>query len=199
MKLKHGLFNLGAAVSLAACVAMGVLWVRSYRPGPQRWASFGGARGTEFAATPLSIAPQRARFLASARGRLLLIDQSCAADAAAQRDISHCGVFGMPSAVVVYSPRGAVDGKGWLGFGHVSSQFGRAAAGKSAFEYSVLSIPYWAAVVSTVILPAWWLRRRLVDCRRAREGLCRTCGYDLRASSDRCPECGAPVATAAAV
>ena len=34
-------------------------------------------------------------------------------------------------------------------------------------------------------------RRRIVRWRAA-HGLCLRCGYDLRASSGRCPECGSP-------
>ena len=45
-------------------------------------------------------------------------------------------------------------------------------------------LPVWLAVQTRVTL-----QRRLVEDRR-RRGLCIQCGYDLRASPDRCPECG---------
>jgi hypothetical protein len=60
--------------------------------------------------------------------------------------------------------------------------------------------PWWSlAVLEFGSLALWWLLW-FVPLRRtrrwAKEGRCPRCGYDLRASPDRCPECGTLRATA---
>jgi hypothetical protein len=57
-----------------------------------------------------------------------------------------------------------------------------------------LVMDYWALAVLTA-LPAGLvrlnrLRRRIARRYRRQEGCCAKCGYDLRATPGRCPECG---------
>jgi hypothetical protein len=47
--------------------------------------------------------------------------------------------------------------------------------------------------------PLLWARGRLRRRRWRKQGRCRHCGYDLRGSPERCPECGKPGADAAAI
>jgi hypothetical protein len=64
---------------------------------------------------------------------------------------------------------------------------------------TIIRLPFWIPFALTSILPAiyvWkrWKRRRVRS--KIRAGFCGKCGYDLRASTDRCPECGALFLTA---
>jgi hypothetical protein len=61
--------------------------------------------------------------------------------------------------------------------------------------YTFSATPYWLVLSACLGLPGCWAARRYRQAVRARRvGRCRRCGYDLRASPDRCPECGTPAA-----
>ena len=57
----------------------------------------------------------------------------------------------------------------------------------------LLAIPMWFPLSICLILPIMWLCRRLTNRRRLAANFCAACGYDLRASKDKCPECGAGI------
>ena len=59
-----------------------------------------------------------------------------------------------------------------------------------------LSIPYWFLLVLFAIMPSWFVLAPMNRRRREKRGHCPTCDYDLRASKERCPECGTPIAPA---
>lgn len=84
------------------------------------------------------------------------------------------------------------DSHRFLGFAHETGDLNGAG-------YRLIVVPYWFVILVTAILPVrWWVvRRRRRD--RATTGRCLGCGYDLRGSPARCPECGAPVQPASTV
>jgi len=75
-----------------------------------------------------------------------------------------------------------------LGF---EGESGRITLGTHRFiDYGWMTIPVWLPLVVFAIPPAAWAWHQLARRRRNNLGLCRRCGYDLRATPGRCPECG---------
>jgi hypothetical protein len=67
-----------------------------------------------------------------------------------------------------------------------------------SFTHTFVQLPAWLSASLAAVLPAVWLYRWKRRRRAYQQGLCPACGYDLRASPDRCPQCGAvPVKGAA--
>jgi hypothetical protein len=82
----------------------------------------------------------------------------------------------------------------WLGFEWTDSLYPLSDSKTSlSFRmptYRLIAAPYWAVsglLAALLIRPVLTLVRRRA---RLRSGLCPNCGYDLRESPSRCPECG---------
>ena len=63
--------------------------------------------------------------------------------------------------------------------------------GRRVVYPSILSVPYPVVVFLLLVVPTVTIvARRLAASHRRRAGRCEDCGYDLRETADRCPECG---------
>ena len=62
--------------------------------------------------------------------------------------------------------------------------------GENVTEWKRVVFPHWCVVVLTAIAPGTLLPSVLRRLKYKHPGLCPSCGYDLRASPERCPECG---------
>ena len=183
--MKRRLFNLLAALSLLLLVAAAVLW---------GWTS-GTYRNVRFS-------------------RVVAGTPSAAWECF---DLSaHCGAIRI-GRMVIWNYRGASPGPGWkvetsgsprstvawvshtfAGFGATDKTWDATATVRRRTQELV--VPLWAVIALCAVLPALAARRlyRQTLCdRRRRHGRCPHCGYDLRASPERCPECGGAATTEA--
>lgn len=75
---------------------------------------------------------------------------------------------------------------------HRGRQYRMEASGESPFvPRFVAAVPMWFLTATFAIAPAIGVYSYGRRKRRVARSLCPACGYDLRATPDRCPECGA--------
>ena len=167
--VKRRLFTLASAVSLVLCAAVCVLWVRSYwredivvHSTPDGELTAASYRGAVYFDTG-----RRQKLPATPPGIILrVIDPEDNSPAPAEWGGLHYSRW-VPVRVVADHALDAVP-KSWVITSH------------------------WVFVCGFSALPAACLLKRITARRRRYSGLCPTCGYDLRATPDRCPECGTP-------
>jgi hypothetical protein len=77
------------------------------------------------------------------------------------------------------------------------SEFNPPAVEQIPIRYSGVALPFWMPAVLFSIPPGLWAGARIVGNLRRRRRMrlrrCLSCGYDLRGSGEKCPECGEPV------
>jgi hypothetical protein len=170
--MKRRLLNLTALFSLVLCVATVVMWVRSHR-----CSNFVGW---------YSPAASRQFGAVTNCGQLILVLHA----------------FPKPphSTNQFFTEQRTADASisrvsGWVTSAGWAREFGPFgigwSPGPSGFTRHVITVPLAFIVVVLMVLPVVAARARL---RRRFPGQCAKCGYDLRATPDRCPECGTAVA-----
>jgi hypothetical protein len=173
--VKRPILTSAAAICLLLCAIVLIGWGAS-------WFAQFGVHWTE---------PQRLSGLGVSRGVIMWVD--------VRQPPGGAGWFGGPYRREFYhfsppqpmtpSPNLLTTEWTWLSF--AGFEFSQRSP---PLTFRRIAMPCWAIVLWLLITPGMWYRRRRRD-RRAAHGFCRSCGYDLRASPERCPECGTPANT----
>ncbi len=168
--MRQWLFTILASISLAACLTTCGLWVRSYTA-TETW-----RRGT----------PQTWEAWTIGHGRLLYIR----ARPAAASKLNRVEDWHRQTE----APNGDVSRDQWLvTVFHEVGGFAWGTGIGGVYQGWAAVIPLWCLAGLTSVLPATWVRGAL-NRRKQRQHIrlvrCIGCGYDLRATPSRCPECG---------
>jgi hypothetical protein len=178
--MRRRLITLAAGLSGVLFVAVCVMWVRSY------WRCDNIAQVTN-AAEPDGRRHYDARGISSEAGRIVLYAGHAAGASYVGPRTTIASRAADPPAYrhIGWQQADARLNAGALRWYRSSS---RHSGGLDTSEH--LQVSYWFLAVTTALVPigAWRTRPR-----RAGLGSCPACGYDLRATPDRCPECGTAV------
>jgi hypothetical protein len=197
--VKQRLLNVLVGVSLVLCVAAAVLWVRSYDIGELfEYVKLGSVDRT-FSVYLLSGATGNIHFFRTQWSfkKPGLAEKFALSDS----ELFHEGFHFYSSGPLSKTTFSLPYAWHFLGFGFQGwrPQLDPAdlsiEAGSQFVSELDLQIPDWFIVLLTASLPAIAVWFRLKRRSRSRKCLCLVCGYDLRATPNRCPECGTAVPT----
>ena len=185
-RIARHLFTLCSAASLLLAMATCALWVRSR-----------AHIDVAVHAWPVDAALTQTRWkFHSCEGVICLSRVRCERSSGPATDVMGSGVGSFPTSDTVssrpFSGFGPTDFRP-LGFRVARSVTTDPPAGpwQRRWTHWALSVPHWFVALLLIAAPARWSASHLTRGGRRRDGRCLACGYDLRATPDRCPECGA--------
>jgi len=171
-------------LSLLCCVGILVFWYRSHRlicdvvswqrPGGIAYAAVSKNDRLTLIRAKLSSAKAPVGFMHWVDINAALTDQNHYTLA------SHLGLVSEPTSI----PR-QWGGPEW---GHPDDKL--QGVGSERVPARCIFLPYWVLMLLFLTAPTRLVAAELRRWQRVREGRCVVCGYDLRATPDRCPECG---------
>jgi hypothetical protein len=194
--VKLRLLNLLAITLMLLCVAVVALWVRSHRVGELLMHDAFKSDGLPYVLTSTWL------YLDSGGVGFIRTRSVCTADSPAEarewfelyfRDHpagwtrNRHDPWGYPKVASAAPPP-------FDRLGVVVSREPWPGMGGQAYPCLRAAVPFWL-LTSLLAMPPLAISRRWLRSRtRMRNGLCPSCGYDLRATPCRCPECGATAA-----
>jgi hypothetical protein len=173
------LFTFFSVLSLLLCLATIVLWLRSYRV--RDMVSFAKAGGNSHMAQSILGRVHVQTTFGNSTGGF-----HYAADRLSPQAIWNGGMSRYPVNTEWH-------------FGFVWQSYSRrhmplwGNATNLITRHRLIVVPYWSVSVLLAVLPGVWVVGRLRRRDRVEFGHCRQCGYDLRASPERCPECATAI------
>jgi hypothetical protein len=202
-RLARHLFTFAAALSLLLFVAACVLWVRSHWI-YVRWDTYHRSTTHVQRGQARLVCSSSDRWVTVAAGGMQLRSTSAETSQPFGQpgtwDRSEWKLSGGTYPLSRFKPPGLKLAIICVGFQCVIADYRGpdALGGPMIYKELSVTLPFWFVALMTAVLPVLWFRSSRRRRRVRRDGLCPNCSYDLRASPDRCPECGMVAPTKAA-